>query len=77
MLKRHPEGLHLGSSYIGSPTCADDVLLTAMLELAIQDMMDTEIMPITTESDKIMRYKINPINPRKTIMAFLGRDQET
>jgi hypothetical protein len=59
------EGLTIGTVQIGSPTCADDVLLMANSEYNLQVMLDE-----VHDNASRHRYKINP---EKTTLTCFGR----
>jgi hypothetical protein len=67
-LQRHAEGLYLGPYFLGSPTCADDLLLMARSELDMQLMLDA-----VNAYAKAHKYRINPT---KTTLTFYGKKQD-
>jgi hypothetical protein len=62
------EGLTIGTCYIGSPTCADDLLLMATTELKMQEMVD-----LVEQYAARQRYRINP---SKTSLVYYGKKPE-
>ena len=68
-LQRDAEGLHMGPYFVGSPTCADDLLLMASSELDMQMMLDA----VHTYSGT-HKYRINPT---KTTLTYYGKKPES
>jgi hypothetical protein len=55
ILKASKLGIHIGTLYCGSPTCADDLILLANVPSDLQSMLD-----ITQDYSQKERYRIHP-----------------